>query len=100
MKNDAVFSNSAPTAGENTATVSIAKTTEGKLSANVIYAIYAADGTLKGVSLKPVTLSPDSHREYTLSVTLDAVTGGETQKVFLWDSAEMPVNTEPFPAQQ
>ncbi len=100
MKNDAVFSNSAPTAGENTATVSIAKTTEGKLSANVIYAIYAADGTLKGVSLKPVTLSPDSHREYTLSVTLDAVTGGETQKVFLWDSAEMPVNTEPFPALQ
>ena len=100
MKNDAVFGNSAPTAGENTATVSIAKTTEGKLSANVIYAIYAADGTLKGVSLKPVTLSPDSHREYTLSVTLDAVTGGETQKVFLWDSAEMPVNTEPFPAQQ
>ena len=100
MKNDAVFSNSAPTAGENTATVSIAKTTEGKLSANVIYAIYAADGTLKGVSLKPVTLSPDSHREYTLSVTLDAVTGGETQKVFLWDSAEMPVKTEQFPAQQ
>lgn len=99
MKNDAVFSNSAPTAGENTATVSIAKTTEGKLSANVIYAIYAADGTLKGVSLKPVTLSPDSHREYTLSVTLDAVTGGETQKVFLWDSAEMPVKTEQFPAQ-
>ncbi len=100
MKSDAVFGNSAPTAGENTATVSIAKTTEGELSANVIYAIYAADGTLKGVSLKPVTLSPDSHREYTLSVTLDAVTGGETQKVFLWDSAEMPVNTEPFPAQQ
>lgn len=100
MKSDAVFGNSAPTAGENTATVSIAKTTEGKLSANVIYAIYAADGTLKGVSLKPVTLSPDSHREYTLSVTLDAVTGGETQKVFLWDSAEMPVKTEQFPAQQ
>lgn len=100
MKSDAVFGNSAPTAGENTAAVSIAKTTEGELSANVIYAIYAADGTLKGVSLKPVTLSPDSHREYTLSVTLDAVTGGETQKVFLWDSAEMPVNTEPFPAQQ
>lgn len=99
MKNDVVFSNSAPTAGENTATVSIAKTTEGKLSANVIYAIYAADGALKGVSLKPVTLSPDSHREYTLSVTLDAVTGGETQKVFLWDSALMPVKTEPFPVQ-
>ncbi len=99
MKSDAVFGNSAPTAGENTAAVSIAKTTEGELSANVIYAIYAADGTLKGVSLKPVTLSPDSHREYTLSVTLDAVTGGETQKVFLWDSAEMPVKTEPFPVQ-
>ena len=99
MKSDAVFGNAAPTAGENTAAVSIAKTTEGKLSANVIYAIYAADGTLKGVSLKPVTLSPDSHREYTLSVTLDAVTGGETQKVFLWDSAEMPVKTEPFPVQ-
>lgn len=99
MKSDAVFGNSAPTAGENTAAVSIAKTTEGELSANVIYAIYAADGTLKGVSLEPVTLSPDSHREYTLSVTLDAVTGGETQKVFLWDSAEMPVKTEPFPVQ-
>lgn len=99
MKSDAVFGNAAPTAGENTAAVSIAKTTEGKLSANVIYAVYAADGTLKGVSLKPVTLSPDSHREYTLSVTLDAVTGGETQKVFLWDSAEMPVKTEPFPVQ-
>ena len=99
MKSDAVFGNSAPTAGENTAAVSIAKTTEGELSANVIYAVYAADGTLKGVSLKPVTLSPDSHREYTLSVTLDAVTGGETQKVFLWDSAEMPVKTEPFPVQ-
>ena len=99
MKSDAVFGNAAPTAGENTAAVSIAKTTEGELSANVIYAIYAADGTLKGVSLKPVTLSPDSHREYTLSVTLDAVTGGETQKVFLWDSAEMPVKTEPFPVQ-
>lgn len=99
MKSDAVFGNAAPVAGENTAAVSIAKTTEGELSANVIYAIYAADGTLKGVSLEPVTLSPDSHREYTLSVTLDAVTGGETQKVFLWDSAEMPVKTEPFPVQ-
>lgn len=99
MKSDAVFGNAAPAAGENTAAVSIAKTTEGELSANVIYAIYAADGTLKGVSLEPVTLSPDSHREYTLSVTLDAVTGGETQKVFLWDSAEMPVKTEPFPVQ-
>lgn len=31
MKSDAVFSNAAPTAGENTAVVSIAKTTEGEL---------------------------------------------------------------------
>ncbi len=31
MKSDAVFSNAAPTADENTAVVSIAKTTEGEL---------------------------------------------------------------------
>ena len=98
MRGDAVFSNAAPAAGENKVTVPFIKTTDGEQACNILYAIYSADGTLLGVSVQPVTLSNASQQEYTLSLTLDSVSGGETQKVFFWDSSILPVTAEPFPA--
>lgn len=64
----------------------------------VFYAIYSADGTLKGVSLEPVTLSNASHQEYEVEIILDSVSGGETHKVFIWNGDIVPLSAEPFPA--
>ncbi|MBP3359793.1 MAG: hypothetical protein J6N52_02975 [Clostridia bacterium] len=99
MKGDAVFSNAGtPVKGSNKVTVPIIKTTAGEQTAMVFYAIYSADGTLKGVSLEPVTLSNASHQEYEVEIILDSVSGGETHKVFIWNGDIVPLSAEPFPA--
>ena len=99
MAGEAVYSNETPAAGKNSAAVPLIKTTEGDKEVDIIYAVYAPDRTLKAVDVKTVTINNSEHKEYTLSVNLDSVQGGETQRVYIWDRNMSPLDAKPFPAE-